>query len=266
MNVTSPIIRGIYRISHGSYPKDKFSFATKKNCLRNFLKEFYNKSQSHISIFVDVCDTINQSDTEKLISDIEDEIKKHQYYFAAGNTPNSQIEVLSHVGGSSAQSFVNVLDQVMIRWNSPNYMNDIIYFVEDDYLHRPNALKVLTEGIEISDYVSLYDHRDKYIPAIMGGNKYIGKDGGETTKVFCTDTCHWKLTNSTTMTFATTMQTLAEDKPIFDSWTRNRTHPNDFSLFLELRECKRSLITPIPGYSTHCEPQWASPLIDWSIV
>jgi hypothetical protein len=35
-------------------------------------------------------------------------------------------------------------------------------------------------------------------------------------------------------------------------------------MFIELREKEHLLITPIPGYATHGETSWLSPLIDWS--
>ena len=95
--------------------------------------------------------------------------------------------------------------------------------------------------------------------------RILDGDGGELTKVFVTKTCHWKLTNSTTMTFATTIEQLKKDKFVWDEFTLG-SHPNDFAAFLRLRELGRSLVTPLPGYSTHCEPQWASPLTDWSKV
>jgi hypothetical protein len=44
------------------------------------------------------------------------------------------------------------------------------------------------------------------------------------------------------------------------------TYPEDFKMFLELREESELLITSIPGYSTHGETNWLSPLTDWSKV
>jgi len=35
---------------------------------------------------------------------------------------------------------------------------------------------------------------------------------------------------------------------------------------LELRENNHILITPIPGYATHGETAWLSPLTDWSKI
>ena len=148
----------------------------------------------------------------------------------------------------------------MLDFNS-NYS---VYLVEDDYLHLKGARKVLLEGIKIADYVSLYDHPDKYLNANQGGNPFV-QDGGEVTKVYRSESCHWKLTNSTTMTFASTADVLKRDKEILQKWTTG-TYPEDFKMFIELRENDRSLITPLPGYSTHGETQWLSPFIDWSKV
>ena len=80
-----------------------------------------------------------------------------------------------------------------------------------------------------------------------------------------TKSCHWKLTNSTTMTFAARVSTLKADEAILREFTSG-THPNDFQMFLALREKQHGLITPIPGYSTHGETAWLTPLIDWSKI
>jgi hypothetical protein len=67
------------------------------------------------------------------------------------------------------------------------------------------------------------------------------------------------------MTFASKVSTLKRTENILRKWT-NGTHPNDFQMFLELRENNELLITPLPGYSTHGETAWLSPLTDWSKI
>jgi hypothetical protein len=139
---------------------------------------------------------------------------------------------------------------------------EIVYFLENDYLHKPDSLKILLEGVNLgANYVSLYDHPDKYID---GANPFV-EDGGEVTKVFLSESCHWKLTNSTTMTFASKVKTLREDESILRKWT-DTTHPHDFQMFLDLRDKGRTLITPLPGYSTHGETAWLTPLINWNDI
>ena len=224
----------LYRISDGSYKKERFQHATKQHCIENFLSQF---PKEEVIIYAD---------------NVRDETL--EWITALG------CETLRTNGGSSAAGFRIVLDAALELSD-----DEYVYFVEDDYLHLPNSRAVLLEGLERSHYVSLYDHKDKYIPAHSGGNPYIDDDAAEVTKVFLTKSSHWKLTNSTTMTFATKVSVLKEDAPIWKKYTSG-TYPHDFHCFLELRENGRTLATPIPGYSTHCEPMWATPLIDWTAV
>jgi hypothetical protein len=97
-----------------------------------------------------------------------------------------------------------------------------------------------------------------------GANPFV-EDGGEVTRVMLSESCHWKITNSTTMTFAAQVKTLREDESILREYTKG-SYPRDFEMFLALREKQHGLITPIPGYSTHGETAWLSPLTDWSAI
>jgi hypothetical protein len=64
------------------------------------------------------------------------------------------------------------------------------------------------------------------------------------------------------MTFASKVKTLREDEKIIRKWT-SETHPHDFQMFIELKQNFRRLASPIPGYSTHCETKWLTPLKNW---
>ena len=143
--------------------------------------------------------------------------------------------------------------------------DEIIYFLENDYLHKPGSQKILEEGFTLgASFVSLYDHPDKYLSPDKGGNPFC-EGGAEDTRVYLTDNCHWKITNSTTMTFAAKVSTLRANEDILRKHT-STLHPNDFSMFLELREKNELLITSIPGFSSHGETAWLSPLTNWNKV
>jgi hypothetical protein len=232
----------VYRLSDNGYAKIKFPHATKIHCLENCLKHF---DINNVHLFVDTTNLIQAT------RDVVEQIDSTRFFG----------DLNYYVGGSSAGSWRHVFDYALKNFKD----DDVVYFLEDDYLHLPGSENAILEGITIADYVSLYDHNDKYIPGSQGGNPYIDTDGGEFTKVFRTKSHHWKLTNSTTMTFATTIRQLKKDEQTWRDFTQG-SHPNDFHCFLALRELGRSLITPIPGLSTHCEPRWASPGIDWSRV
>lgn len=228
----------LYRISDGSNAsKVKLPNATKQHCLENFLKEF---PPEIVHLYADSAKWAYPETLEWLHS--------------------LGCKVFKTNSKGNSLSFLNVVEEAL---KLPD--TETVYFVEDDYLHLPNSFTVLDEGLQMADYVSLYDHPDKYIPATDGGNPFVESDGGEVTKVYLSKTTHWKLTNSTTMTFATRVITLRED---YDVWRKHCQDniPHDFDAFIELREKGRSLITPIPGYSTHCEAKWTSPLTDWPTI
>lgn len=232
----------LYRISDNGYNKPKLENATKKRCLINFLVQW---PVEEVTVYADKC-------------------APRTMEFLQGYEEMSQLKLIEINEGSSAQSFRRVVEEAL---KLPD--DEIVYFVEDDYFHLNNSRRALLEGIERADYVTLYDHPDKYVPAKLGGNPFIGDDGADDTRIILTDISHWRMTNSTTCTFATRVGTLREDLPIWKEFcfsTPEQTHPHDFQCFLALGAKGRSLISSIPGFSTHCEPTWLAPLIDWTQV
>jgi len=151
--------------------------------------------------------------------------------------------------GTEAGAFLRLLDFVS---NLALHPETILYFVEDDYLHRPGWIDILLEGIEIADYVTLYDHKDKYFlyPDLKS-------------RLFVTPSCHWKTIPSTTQTFALRFKTLQRDLSIHRQFSSGRAISADHEKFCHLGEKRAMLISPIPGWSTHTEPDFASPCIDW---
>lgn len=133
----------------------------------------------------------------------------------------------------------------------------IIYIVENDYLHRPKWCEILLEGFETdADYITLYDHPDKYTdyPDLQS-------------KIFVTKSCHWRTVPSTTNTFAVKYKTLMEDMDLHKYYAEFGVQglAHDHTKFLDLGKRRRTIISSIPGYSTHCN-NYLSPLTDWSKV
>ncbi len=226
----------IYRISDAGYKKEKPEYIDNEKCLKN-ASEVFKDVDWHI--IADNC-----SDTTLSM------IQKYQH----------EIETVS-VGHGAGTFNLALEGAVAGEWDD----DDIVYFIENDYLHKPESQKILEEGFSLgASFVALYDHPDKYLDPSKGGNPYC-EGGGEDTRVYLTDSCHWKITNSTTMTFAAKVSTLKRVEPILRKHT-SETYPNDFQMFLELRELGELLITPLPGYATHGESNWLSPLTDWSKI
>jgi hypothetical protein len=236
-------VKTLYRISDNSYVKPKLEGATKQVCIKNFLQEW-----QHWGEVIVLADKLTD-ETKRWLEVLRDNIGIGLEYID---------------GGSSAQSFRIAMERAL---EFPD--DEGVYLLEDDYLHFPKCRQVLMEGLQIGNYATLYDCVDKYIPASQGGNPLIDDSGGEVTRVVLTPSSHWKLANSTTCTFATTPRQLKEDWETWKKWcfaTPEQTHPNDFQCFLDLRAQGRSLVSCIPGLSTHCEPYLLSPLTDWKTV
>jgi hypothetical protein len=264
----------LYRISDSSNVKAKLPHADKFYCLRNFIDVF---GKDGLIIFADNC----SAGTIALLQQLDVPL------------------VTSALG--NAESFLAILDFAIKRFPG----TDSVYFVEDDYLHKPGAKALLLEGLAIADYVTLYDHPDKYIDFGKGSLNHFISGGGEETKVLLTNGSHWKRTNSTTMTFGAHMDVLRED---YREWSHFKT--NDYGAFQRLagshaslrtglrvmrnrlsgtsvfnprdygkiartvaahvmdivHRPKRTLIVSLPGRSTHIELKWLTPLTDWHNV
>ena len=142
----------------------------------------------------------------------------------------------------------------------------MVYLLEDDFLHKPGSKQLLKEGINrFKMYTTLYDHPDKYIDAANGGNPQI-QQSSEITRIARTNSVHWKLTNSTVMSFATFVYRLKEDYELLKKYSSNNI-TDSYGFFTELLQTKQiSTVSSIPGYSTHCEAAWLSPYTDWEKI
>jgi hypothetical protein len=221
----------IYRISDTGYQKDKPEYINNQNCFNNALRTF------------------NKAFWWVIADNVGDETKEFL---------DSKLKTVEYVSvGHGAGTFNLALD---IALNLPD--NEIVYFLENDYLHKPEADKVIESGFDLGfDYVTAYDHPDKYLNPIEGGNPFCS-GRAEDTRVYLGEYCHWKLTNSTTMTFAAKVKTLKEDEDVLRKYT-NTTHPYDFQMFMELKQRGRRLASSIPGFATHGETEYLSPLTNW---
>lgn len=172
--------------------------------------------------------------------------------------------------GKETTSFLRTLDIVQ----SKNFHDDkIIYFLEDDYLHRPNWCSVILEGLSNNfDYISLCDHKVNYIV----DSKSI---------VSYTKSTHWRNIMGCTNSFATTIKTLIEDEKYHrdyssllaismnqlkmlryeNSYIKDEySFSDDYSKFYNLYLRKsRKIGCTIPGFSCHCEEKDMMYIIQW---
>ena len=213
-------MRYIYRICDRSYAKVKLPGATKEKCLENFLSVFSPKKEE-LTIIADNCD---DGTHEKL-----DGLGYMVFRTTEGNA-----------GAVRFAMDLVVQNMVVGEW---------VYLVEDDYLHLPESKARLVQAAEagIADYLTLYDHPDKYSPDYGGGEiSRVMKVGNQQ---------HWRTTQSTTMTFGVRVGTLKADRDLWQEFIGG-AHPHDHIAFTALKRAGRTLAVAIPGLSCHVDLTW----------
>jgi hypothetical protein len=153
--------------------------------------------------------------------------------------------------GTDMKSFFETCK--IIKQDTNIQSEDLIYFLENDYMHVDNWLPKIIElfsSYQGLDYVSLYDHNDKY---------FLPMYETLVSKIITTSKHHWRTTPSTCGSFITTKQRFEEDFDILS------TMEGDHNKWLWLNQNRsRFVFTPIPGLSTHCMEGLLSPTINWN--
>lgn len=227
-----------YRLSNleAGMSKKKIPNATKQHCLENCINEF---GAENITILGDR---------------LNDETRDYV------NSLNLNLVEVDN--GTGAGTFRDALDLAI----KENEDDDTVYLLEDDFLHLPQSKQYLEEALSVYNaYVTLYDHPDKYINREQGGNPFISQNS-EVTRLLKTESIHWKITNSTVMSFAARVSRLKDDYELIMKYSSQRI-TDSFGFFTELNQTKQiPVLSSVPGNSTHCEAAWLSPFYNWTEI
>lgn len=145
-----------------------------------------------------------------------------------------------------------------------------VFMCEDDYLFRLGAVHALQGAADLlgaGTYLTPYDHPDRYLP----GHDWRVRGAMEV----AVGEVRWRSVESTTMTYATLVETLAKDAWLHRLATVHGT-PLDRQLWLllqapgwvygvaRLARFRRRLLGPVPSMATHCEAAYLAPGVDWA--
>jgi hypothetical protein len=127
------------------------------------------------------------------------------------------------------------------------------YFIEDDYLHLPDAITKMAQALPQLGIITGYDHPDRYTRTddIIYHKQVIFDP---------ISNHHWRTTESSCCTYAVLEDTRKTIDPIA------RKHLlQDRLFFRELHRMNIKLWNPIPALATQVDP-FMSPGIDWEQV
>ncbi len=222
-----------------------------ENCLKSLLMSLKNKPE-HISIKINmVFDGTVESFDKNFVSRYFD----RNQVTSIGGIDQEVIFVSAGTGAKATQQVLN-----LIKHHKLNHENEeLIYVLENDYLHMPNWIDQLSalyySGIPF-DYVTLYDHADKY-PLTQ---TYHRKYDSLRSKIYLCHGMYWRTTPSTCFSFIAKGKQLQADTYFFKRM-------RDKTIFPFLKFAKgRTLLSALPGLATHCVEHNLSPVIDWESI
>ena len=128
-------------------------------------------------------------------------------------------EVLDVDGGSDARTYRFMLSREAAR---PGRPDQFLWFAEDDYLYRPNALRQLMLAVTAlpdADYLTMYG--SSTLDPVRSGPMAVERDtpgaAGNPTAISVDDT-DWYRASQATSTFGTRLRTLREDLRLLRTW------------------------------------------------
>jgi len=141
----------------------------------------------------------------------------------------------------------------LIKEDNLDPAEQVIYIVEDDYIHLPGWPHIMVDFYQRNPgyhYISLYDHADKY----------TARYNDLVTKIFVSNMSHWRTVPSTCGTFAVPVAGFNEDYDIHVG------HLGDHNKWMKLAEKNRVILSCVPGRATHCMEGYLSPFMDWQSI
>lgn len=174
----------------------------------------------------------------------------------------SSISVRRFIGGTQRKAWRACVLNVKADMQAGVSPQDIVYLLENDYLHLPGwvdeVLALAEQGVPW-DYLTLYDHPDKY------PNHCRHEDSRRyhslSAQLYATSQRHWRTTPSTCATYMLTGETFVRD------FSYLRLGLYDLRLFRLLRHFRRRrLLSPLPSLATHCMEGLLAPGVDWEDV
>lgn len=229
--------------------KERPEWFSYENCLINLLTTLSTSKVSFQIIFNIVFDGDVEDYQNNFISNYFD-ISDHQNHIFTTNI----IFIKAGSGNASGNTVMNI-----IRDNLEIHDSDLIYTLENDYLHQNGWLEKIEKLYQSKShfhYVTLYDHPDKY----QHTPSYVKRYDKLVSKIYLTENHHWRTMTSTCFSFITKAEYFKKDILYFQKL-------RDVFILPFLKIFKgRILLAAIPALSTHCMSRYMAPLVDWKKI
>lgn len=204
---------------------------------------------SRAKLFAQLIETLRPDDRLVILLDTHGR-KGDETHFTASLPGHSHQCIVEIDAGTDAKSFTHLCNLIEKDVQSGTVSHsDMVVFLEDDYAVAPDWQDAVSEGLKIADYVTLYDHPDKYVLPMY-------KD--LVSRIYISPTCHFRTVPSTTNSFACRASIFLGHFDIHLEFCdsriaeRNRDHEKFLALW-SFKNNRPTLISSIPAYWSHEE-------------
>ena len=218
--------------------KNEYTFKTLVSLIKSI--EIASENLSNISFDLIVTDTNSSENDIKKIKEILNK-SKIKNKFISIDLENFKSKIASGYSKAKFSNMANFYNSLLI---AKNERADLIYFVEDDYLHSPDAITEM-----IYSYEKFYSIFSKDIVLLPADYPYLyAKD--DKTKIFLGEKFHWRLVFESLVTFMTSKDLIDKNFTNLERMGIEWIDPWEKPLhkIYETTPC----LSPVPSLAVHC--------------
>tara|TARA_B100001564_G_scaffold357523_1_gene373944 strand:- start:2047 stop:3033 length:987 start_codon:yes stop_codon:yes gene_type:complete len=210
--------------------KSEYTFRTISSLIKT-AKDLRKKFQEIEIKFTIVDVNSPNSDLKKILSKISNE---------GFEVKNFQVENIKSYKSNMATTMASIRQSFNLAKNC----NDLIYFVEDDYIHKTEALAEMLFAYE--KFSSIF--KDE-IFLLSSDYPYLYKKMSDT-NILIGENTHWRTVEESLLTFMTSKKMIEKYFDKLIDMATNESNPFEKNLhkIYEIEKC----LSPIPSLSVHC--------------
>ena len=218
--------------------KNEYTFKSLISLIKSI--EFASENLSNISFDLIITDTNSSENDIKKIKEILSKTKVKNKFISV-NLENFKSKINSGYSKAKFSNMANFYTSLLI---AKNEKTDLIYFVEDDYLHTPGAITEMIYSYE--KFYSIFSNDIVLLPADY---PYLyTKD--DNTKIYLGEKIHWRLVSESLVTFMTSGSLIEKNFNDLEKMGNEWIDPWEKPLhkIYETTPC----LSPVPSLAVHC--------------
>ena len=241
--------------------KSEYTFRTINSLKKNI--ELLNEFSIKIPIKIYIIDHNSKKEDLIKIKDILKNLKTHTEIINLNTDNFNQIKTINKNNKIIENNMKSTMASIFKSFEIANkYSEDLVYFVEDDYIHKKEAL---CEMILTYEKISSQINKELFICPIDYPYLY---NKTEESKILIGNKYHWRTTGESLLTFMTSKKMLQKYLEKFNLMSTIEHNPFETPLHKIYKE--ELCLSPMPSLAMHCTNVNSifglSPNLDWKKI